>query len=171
MRLKSKIIIIYLFSVIMIIGWISAIFLAPYLRSRCMPGSIFIYSLFSPICHQNPARSFFVFGYQLAVCSRCLGIYSGFFAGIIIYPLLRGFSSIYLPKIKYFLVMSLPIGLDTMGNFFRLWNTSNWPRFSLGFIWGLILPFYFITGLAELIRPETALEMKKYFLKSKYKSP
>ena len=171
MRQKSKVIIIYLFSAIIIMGWVAAIFLAPYLRSRDLPGSILIYSLFSPICHQNPARSFFICGYQLAVCSRCLGIYAGFLGGIVIYPFLRGFSAVYLPRTKYFIAMSLPIGLDTLGNFFRLWNTSNWPRFSLGFVWGLILPFYLITGLAELFTTDTGLKMKKYFLKSKYKSP
>jgi len=170
-RLKSKIVVVYILAISIIIIWITAIFLAPYLRNRAWPGYIFIYSLFSPICHQNPARSFFIFGYPLAVCSRCLGIYIGFLGGVIIYPLFRGFSSLSLPRTKYFLALSLPIGVDTLGNFFRLWSTSNWPRFVLGFVWGIILPFYFITGLAELITAETTSKVKKYFLKSRYKSP
>ena len=171
MRFKSNIVIVYFFSIGLIIIWIAAIFLAPYLRCRSWPAYIFIYSIFSPICHQNPARSFFIFGYPLAVCSRCLGIYVGFLGGIIIYPIFRGFFSLSLPKAKYFLALSLPIGVDTLGNFLRLWSTSNWPRFVLGFIWGIILPFYFITGLAELITAETTSKVKKYFLKSRYKSP
>ncbi|MDP9262857.1 MAG: DUF2085 domain-containing protein [Acidobacteriota bacterium] len=32
---------------------------------------------FSPVCHQDPARSFWIFGAPMAVCARCLGIYLG----------------------------------------------------------------------------------------------
>ena len=32
---------------------------------------------FSPVCHQDPVRSFWVFGGPVAVCARCLGIYLG----------------------------------------------------------------------------------------------
>jgi len=42
----------------------------------------------------------------------------------------------------------LPIVIDTVGNLF-LWMSPGWLRFLLGFIWGLILPFYFIAGLAD----------------------
>jgi len=27
--------------------------------------------------------------------------------------------------------------------------TPNWPRFTTGFIWGTILPFYFIIGITD----------------------
>ena len=36
-----------------------------------------IFWFFSPICHQDPARSFWIFGAPIAVCARCLGIYLG----------------------------------------------------------------------------------------------
>ena len=29
------------------------------------------------VCHQRPERSFFVGGHQIAVCARCLGLYTG----------------------------------------------------------------------------------------------
>lgn len=32
---------------------------------------------FSPVCHQDPARSFWILGTPIAVCARCLGIYLG----------------------------------------------------------------------------------------------
>ncbi|HEV2021449.1 MAG TPA: DUF2085 domain-containing protein [Terriglobales bacterium] len=32
---------------------------------------------FSPVCHQDPARLFWIFGGPVAVCARCLGIYLG----------------------------------------------------------------------------------------------
>lgn len=35
----------------------------------------------SPVCHQDPARSFWILGEPVAVCARCLGIYLGAAAG------------------------------------------------------------------------------------------
>ena len=40
-----------------------------------------IFWFFSPVCHQDPARSFWLFGAPVAVCARCLGIYLGAAAG------------------------------------------------------------------------------------------
>jgi uncharacterized membrane protein len=87
----------------------------------------------------------------MAVCSRCLGIYIGFLAGTFYYPVKRGFSTLSLPKRKTFYLATVPIGIDTIGNFFFLWNTAGWLRLILGFIWGIVLPFYFITGIADFI--------------------
>lgn len=50
--------------------------------------SIWIYYFFSGICHQIPERSFQYYGYPMAVCSRCAGIYYGFFLSAIVYPFL-----------------------------------------------------------------------------------
>ncbi|MFP4082754.1 MAG: DUF2085 domain-containing protein [Candidatus Aminicenantes bacterium] len=150
MKFHNKIFLVYFLSLLGIILWIVLIFLAPYLKSVSSPWHIFLYTLFAPICHQAPERSFFLCGYPLAVCARCLGIYSGFLAGTGVYPFLKGFSSLTMPKTINFLLLSLPIGIDTLGNFFHIWNTTNTARFFIGFLWGTILPFYFIYGLSDL---------------------
>jgi len=36
-----------------------------------------IFAFFSKLCHQQPDRSFVLFGAPTAVCVRCLGIYAG----------------------------------------------------------------------------------------------
>src|ERR1700759_4044801 len=41
---------------------------------------------FALICHQRPERSFWIFGTPLAVCARCLGIYAGAAAGLLLRP-------------------------------------------------------------------------------------
>jgi uncharacterized membrane protein len=130
--------------------WLGGIFLAPYLASRQSALNVFIYAVYSPLCHQIPSRSFSCFGQPLAVCGRCLGIYAGFALGVGLYPVLRGFSEFRLPKTETFIALSLPIVLDTAANFFHVWTSPNWLRLGLGLIWGTILPFYFITGLADL---------------------
>jgi len=150
MKRKNKAILIYFLTVGGIITWLFLIFWAPYLKSRHSGISSYIYAVFSPFCHQIPTRSFSIFHHPLAVCARCLGIYSGFLAGTGLYPFIRGFSKISLPKVKGFILVSLPIVMDTIGNFFHLWMTSSGVRFLIGFIWGLILPFYFITGILDI---------------------
>lgn len=142
---------VYLCTVMGTAIWIGMIFLAPYLRSQSISTNIFIYTAFSPVCHQIPGRSFHFFGFPLAVCGRCLGIYIGFFAGLILYPFFSRFAPLSLPRKAVFLAFSTPIALDTLGNFLRLWVTSNWLRFAIGLTWGAILPFYFVPGIAEFI--------------------
>jgi uncharacterized membrane protein len=36
-----------------------------------------IFAFFSKLCHQQPGRSFLLFGKPVAVCVRCVGIYAG----------------------------------------------------------------------------------------------
>ena len=38
---------------------------------------------FALVCHQRPDRCFWVFGAPVAVCARCLGIYLGAAAGLV----------------------------------------------------------------------------------------
>jgi len=168
MKKRNKIFLIYLLTVSGIIIWLGFIYLAPYLKSRSSGFNILIYAIFSPICHQNPSRSFFLFECPLGVCARCLGIYFGFLGGIAVYPFFKGLSNLNLPKTRTFIFVSLPIVIDFVGNFFRFWMASNWFRFITGFIWGMILPFYFIVGLTDyFIRASqtTGVKSKKKHLR------
>jgi len=146
---KKKILIIYFLTLGGIVILLGIIILAPYLKSKSLSLNVFVYAIFSPVCHQIPSRSFFLFGYPLAVCCRCFGVYFGFFAGALLHPFLKGFSHTTLPKAKTFIIISFPLVLDTLGNFSRLWMTDNIIRFIIGFLWGLILPFYFIAGISD----------------------
>ncbi len=146
---RQKILTIYAVSFGSLLLWMGAIFLAPFLRSHSQPWGEFIYSVFSPVCHQISERSFFVFGFPLAICTRCLGIYTGCLLGLMLYPIIQGFADTKIPKIRLFVLISSPIAIDTFGNFFLAWRTTPWLRFTIGFIWGIILPFYFISGLSD----------------------
>jgi uncharacterized membrane protein len=130
--------------------WNAALFAAPLLRHEAPVVSAFIYAAFSPVCHQLPERSLSIRGSPLGVCGRCLGIYLGFSAGTILYPFLRRFSRPFLPATSIFVLVSLPIGLDTAGNFLGLWASPIGLRLAAGLIWGSVLPFYLITGLYEV---------------------
>src|SRR5216117_3640085 len=41
-----------------------------------------VYRFFAAICHQNPARSWYVFGEPMPVCIRCASIYFAFTASL-----------------------------------------------------------------------------------------
>ena len=149
MTTKTKLVLIYFVNLTGIITWIAVIFLAPYLKSQSSPFSGFIYAIFSPTCHQIPSRCFYAFGYPVAVCARCLGIYCGFLLGTLIFPLAKGFASPTLPKAKTFISISIPIIIDTAGNILGIWTSLDWVRFLTGIVWGLILPFYFLAGFTD----------------------
>jgi uncharacterized membrane protein len=55
---------------------------APLLAATHPLAALVIRSFFSRLCHQDPARSFFIGGSPVAVCVRCLGIYCGVAAGM-----------------------------------------------------------------------------------------
>jgi len=155
---RSKIRLVYLLTLFGISLWLIVIFLAPYLETRSSLWAGFIYSLFSPVCHQQPSRCFFLFGSPLAVCARCLGIYAGFFCGTLAFPVLRGLSTVPIPPMRTFLFFSFPIVLDTLGNMISLWMTPGWARFALGVLWGVLLPFYFIPGVADAVMKKERLK-------------
>ena len=56
--------------------WCCAIFVAPVL------GQPWLYAVFSKICHQDPARSWHLFGRSLPVCIRCASTYFAFTASL-----------------------------------------------------------------------------------------
>lgn len=57
--------------------WCGAILADPL---RDLPG---VHAFFSLICHQNPDRSWSIFGEPLAVCIRCTSIYAGFLVALV----------------------------------------------------------------------------------------
>jgi uncharacterized membrane protein len=131
--------------------WIGLIVLAPYLVSVDSAWGGFLYAVFSPTCHQLESRCLRLFGYPLAVCARCSGIYLGFLAGSLILAVSRPRSRLVLPPTRILAAATLPIGLDTLGNLLALWDTPSALRLGLGIAWGLTLPFYFIPAVADAL--------------------
>lgn len=147
--MHKTIVSVYTITLLGILVWLGLIFWAPYLRSVESPYHLLVYRFFSPLCHQAESRCFWIYGAPLAVCARCLGIYIGFLIGTLTYAWKRGFESLHLPSIKFLILVSVPIIFDTAGNVISLWSTPAGIRLILGLLWGSILPFYLITGIAE----------------------
>jgi uncharacterized membrane protein len=56
------------------VAWVALLITAPVLS---VPLAAALYGLGSLICHQIAERSFYLHGFQLPVCARCLGLYTG----------------------------------------------------------------------------------------------
>lgn len=109
-----------------------------------------IYIPFSYVCHQIPARSFFIAEHPFAVCSRCTGIYAGFLIGVIGYPLLKSFRHTGTPARKWLFVAATPLAIDFLLEFFGIWNNTHFSRFTTGALLGAVAVFYVLPGLIEL---------------------
>ncbi|MGH9669579.1 MAG: DUF2085 domain-containing protein [Terriglobales bacterium] len=100
--------------------------IAPYFAaSGSSLAALAIFWFFSPVCHQDPARSFWIFGAPVAVCARCLGIYLGAAAG----AFFRASRRTVLAALAVALVLNLTEWLTELAGLHDVWMT---PRFVLG---------------------------------------
>jgi uncharacterized membrane protein len=136
-----------------VVFWIGLIVAAPLTRFEGMASvSTPLYHFFSYICHQIPERSLHLAGFQLAVCSRCFGVYFGLLAGFIAYPLWRSIDEIEpLPRIWLFLSM-IPIGVDWSLTVFGYWENTHLSRFVTGAILGFACATYIVPAIVEITR-------------------
>ncbi|MBC7348531.1 MAG: DUF2085 domain-containing protein [Candidatus Aminicenantes bacterium] len=150
-------IILWLGSLLLSALILAGIFLAPYLRESRPAWSVFLYHLFSSVCHQRPERSFFLQGQPLAVCSRCLGFYSGFFLGLLSYPwlpsaLVRRLEN----RAIIILVAAVPLVVDALGGLLGLWWSPPELRLVTGLLWALFLPVFWLKALRQVKPGKTA---------------
>src|ERR687893_533653 len=76
-----------------------------------------VYRGFAGVCHQQAERSFALGGHALAVCARCAGIYAGFAACSLLYPLVRDLRRTDAPARKWLALALLPAAADFALNF------------------------------------------------------
>src|SRR5947199_190265 len=89
-RLKRQAVRVWVAGSLVVLLWVGLIVVAPVLAANGLTNiSAPIYHFFNYICHQLPYRSYFFEGHQLAVCSRCFGVYLGLLVGFLVYPLWR----------------------------------------------------------------------------------
>ena len=141
MNYKKAYILIVIFYILFYFG----IFLAPYLAYKKLYFlSSILYKVYSPICHQLPERSFFIFNHKMAVCARCFGIYTGIFLALLIYPLVKKLDDFKTPN-KIYLILSLtPMAIDGITQYIGLRESFNTLRFLTGFLAGFVIVFYII---------------------------
>ncbi len=126
--------------------WLGMILGAPYARRVDAPGAEWIYRTFHIVCHQKPERSFHLQEQPLPVCHRCLGIYFGFAAALIILPWPRQLWRLLERQPRLLLVCAAPMAIDV----FLLPNTY-WSRFMTGFGAALPVAFFVEKALQQIL--------------------
>ena len=145
----------YLFSLCLMVLWLGLIIGAPFLLSlppsNCKKGAFFIYWFFSPVCHQQKTSSFIIYGNQMAVCSRCFGIYLGMMLGVLAYPLIRSFDFIRVVHRRYIMLAPLPMVGDVVLLAVGVYPPLLWLKALTGMVFGFALPFYFLPALYQMV--------------------
>ena len=105
--------------------------------------SVFLYS-----CHHQPDRTFWILGYPMALCARCMGVY----LSTTVFSIICIFKNLKIEK-KAILVLGFIALIDICINYgvvFERRHTGNIPRFFVGLIIGYLL----IIGIYKIFDKE-----------------
>ena len=112
----------------------------------------FRYGTLGKFCHQRPDRSFFLFGKQLPLCARCLGLYLSFLVGLIVGILEKSWLMTFrTSQVVVFLVVSvLPLLVDGFTQLYKLRESNNFLRLMTGLIAGFAVGISVIYAITLL---------------------
>ncbi len=130
--------------IILVIIALDAI-LAPFLESRMIAASYYFYVWLRYICHQIPTRCIWIFGSNMALCSRCFGL----FLGLLLTGIFLGLKGVKRIYWKSAIILILPAVIDGTIQFKGIWISNNYLRFISGFSTGVgsgmvLFPVYFL---------------------------
>lgn len=118
--------------------------------------------LFALACHQQIDRSPMVEGVPMAVCYRCAGIYSGLFAGLVLFSLWRRVVGPDRKGVLFvFLALSFGVVADGLANVFGLWQTASRWLVLTGVVWGLSAGALLVHALLEFSGVKNGKEQTK----------
>jgi uncharacterized membrane protein len=145
--------IVWSMTAMLTLAFVSLVVVAPLALAHGHDSSAFVlYEMFGRVCHQIPERAFYLEGHPFAVCARCTGIYFGFAAGILVYPLMRSLKRSDAPARKWLLMAAVPTLLDFALGFSGIWENTHWSRSWTGALLGLVVAFYVMPGMMDLSR-------------------
>lgn len=135
-------------------GWISSDqSLAARSDGRWLPDllAVIIHAVYGRVCHQLPERSLWIQGHPMAVCARCFGIYFGYLAGTLFYPLARKPLETALPRRRWLILALLPMAIDFVGGYLGVFENTVASRTTTGLLAGIAGAIYTVPGLVTAI--------------------
>jgi uncharacterized membrane protein len=152
-QFRTQAVRVWLMTSTIVFVWVAMIVAPPLLLSAgFLSVASPLYKFFGYICHQMPERSLDLLGHQMAVCSRCFGVYFGLFAGLLTYPLWRPIDEVE-PISRIWLFLSLiPISIDWSLTVFGIWENTHVSRFVTGMILGAGCATFIVPAVVEIAR-------------------
>ena len=130
--------------------WTAGLFAAPAAHAGGHDETAILTRFFyAPICHQDTARSFWIWHWPLSVCHRCSGIYVSFTFMLLLFPALRRnrlFVSFSLPRLAIFI---FPLLLDYVLDVLGVWQNSPSSRAISGMAAGAGLALFTVPAWME----------------------
>ena len=122
----------------------------------------------SLVCHRRPDRTLWIGGHYLPVCARDTGAFVGLLLGYVMLLFLRRKEAKGPPNLYVSLIMMLPLWVDSFGQLFGLWTSTNYLRLITGLLFGAALAPMLVYALSlsplkgripliRKIEPETAV--------------
>jgi uncharacterized membrane protein/glutaredoxin len=137
--------------------------LAPLLMAHGQRGlSKVIYFVYRFVCHQMPSRSFFIAGYQMAICQRDTAIYGSIFLAGMAYSLVRG--RVRPIPMWTFILLITPMAVDGTLQLFGILESTPLRRLITGGLFGLacvLLAFPYLEEGFQEIKEEATEQWKK----------
>ena len=123
------------------IGYASAVILAPILLALGQTGAAKpVYGFFGLFCHQDPERSFYLFGQKFACCERCAAIYGSIALFGLLFALVR--TRIHAPRYVEMVALVSPVVLDGLAVGSGLYGGNPILRVITGSLFGLALVWF-----------------------------
>lgn len=113
-----------------------------------------IFSFYHTICDQIPSHSFFLFGHQIALCSRNLSLYGSILIGTLIFRVIRH----RLQPIDWRILMLflLPMALDGGTQLFGWRESTDLLRIITGLLFGFGLCLFVLPFVQQAVDESTA---------------
>lgn len=133
--------------------FIGLAFLAPLGYSLGLTGpSAEVFTIYRFFCGQTPSHSFYIAGYQMCLCSRCLAIYSSLLIFGLLLALVRHTPSqrrIHPISWKWWALGMLPMALDGGTQLFGLHESNVYLRLLTGIIFGLSTAWFVLPQIED----------------------
>lgn len=106
---------------------------------------------FRPACHQITDRCLDLGAGALPVCARCAGLYAGGLAGLLV-TLVGGRR--FRPRFRWLVAAAAPSLIDFAFGLVHLPSLSNWPRFAVAVLPGLVAGLILADAVCQLSTPD-----------------
>ncbi|MDX9760069.1 MAG: DUF2085 domain-containing protein [Bacteroidota bacterium] len=131
--------------------WSTGLFAASIAHSSGWDGLAFATRLlYSPVCHQDAARSFVIAGWPMNVCHRCSGIYLSFTVMLLILPWFRARWLRHSVSVRRLAIFVLPLLLDYALDVLGVWRNSAMSRLLSGVVAGAGLALFVLPAWMEV---------------------